>query len=486
MKLFQRISLISLLLILISGCSNREDENFIVLNREPCLEPDYSGITIPVNIAPLNFKIKEQGYLRVRAISSNGFSSDLRSKRGIVSFPIRIWNKLIRGEVGGKIKIEIISTDKGGKDSRFEPVYFNIADSADQYLCYRLLYPGYETYYDIKIIQRDISGFREKSVIENQVINHNCINCHTFSNNSPDRFMIHVRGDNGGTYFIDGENITREDFKTDQLPAGATYPAWHRGGRYISFSSNTIRQSFHSAPDKNIEVTDLSSYLILYDTKKNIVTRIPEADTAKYMDTFPEWSPDGKFLYFCRAAQYKDGDDFKTIHYNLVRKSFSEESGSFGNTETVFDAATINKSVSFPRISPDGNYLVFTLHDYGNFSIWHKEADLYLYDIRNKTTVKMDINSNETESYHSWSSNSKWLVFSSKRDDGLTARPYFAYIGSPDHQGKPFVLPQKDPSKYNRMVLTFNRPEFVTGEIKIGPRDIAREARKIAQKPVWK
>ena len=60
----------------------------------------------------------------------------------------------------------------------------------------------------------------------------------------------------------------------------------------------------------------------------------------------------------------------------------------------------------------------------------------------------MSLNSDETESYHSWSSNGKWLVFSSKRGDGLTARPYFAYFGSPDNVGKPFVLPQKDPTLY--------------------------------------
>ena len=148
----------------------------------------------------------------------------------------------------------------------------------------------------------------------------------------------------------------------------------------------------------------------------------------------------------------------------------------------MFNADSIDKSVSFPKISPDGQYLVFTLHNNGNFSIWHKEADLYLLNIPTGEVSHPDINSTETESYHSWSSNGKWLVFSSKRGDGLTARPYFSYFGPDGHFAKPFILPQKDPTLYRNLVKTFNRPEFVTGEIKAGPRDFERASLKEAEK----
>jgi Tol biopolymer transport system component len=203
------------------------------------------------------------------------------------------------------------------------------------------------------------------------------------------------------------------------------------------------------------------------------------------METFPCWSSEGTYLYYCRAHQAKEGDDLTRVKYNLVRKSFDQASGVFGDAEVVFDALNINKSVSLPVASPDGKYLVFTLHDYGTFSIWHKEADLYLLDLKNMKAEKMKLNSNETESYHSWSSNGKWLVFSSKRDDGLTARPYFSYFGSPDSTGKPFVLPQKDPTLYRRLEKTFNRPEFVTGKITVGPRDFAEASENTDVKPKW-
>lgn len=50
-----------------------------------------------------------------------------------------------------------------------------------------------------------------------------------------------------------------------------------------------------------------------------------------------------------------------------------------------------------------------------------------------------EVNSSDAESYHSWSSNSRWFVFSSRRDDGLYTRLYIAHA-SPDEQiGKPLA-----------------------------------------------
>jgi Tol biopolymer transport system component len=203
------------------------------------------------------------------------------------------------------------------------------------------------------------------------------------------------------------------------------------------------------------------------------------------METFPCWSPGGDHFYYCRTKQVDKNFDYRKIKYDLVRKSFDQKTGLFGDAEIVFNAREINKSVSLPRVSPDGKYLVFTLHDYGTSSVYHTEADLYVIDLLNGRNNRMSINSDETESYHSWSSNSKWLVFSSRRGDGFTSRPYIAYFSSPDHTGKPFVLPQKDPTLYNRMEQTFNRPELLTGKIKAGPRDFAGASKKEPEPATW-
>jgi dipeptidyl aminopeptidase/acylaminoacyl peptidase len=148
----------------------------------------------------------------------------------------------------------------------------------------------------------------------------------------------------------------------------------------------------------------------------------------------------------------------------------------------VFDAAAINKSVSFPRISPDGKKLVFTLHDFGTFPIWHPEADLYILDLETGISGKMALNSDLTESYHTWSHNGKWLVFSSKRSDGRSTRPYFSYIGPDGHAEKPFMLPQKDPDTYREMLESFNIPELVTGKIRMTPADFESASKTTALK----
>ena len=469
------------------GCKTDNYDNISALGREPVIEPDYSGVTIPNNIAPMNFTISENAeFFRIIARSPNGTRLIVKSSDGIVRFPVKSWKMLLEGSQGGKIEIEVISEDNRGKGNKYDPFFMNIAsEPVDPYLCYRLLYPGYKYWVELKIVQRSTEDFEEESLFENQLLEDNCVNCHSFKQNSPERFLLHVRGSLDGTYFVDGEKVTRTTLKTQNMPANAVYPAWHPTGRYVAFSSNKTGQSYHMRPEKNIEVTDQFSSLVIYDTGKNEIFACLQDDTVKYMETFPYWSPDGEYLYYCRTRQVKVGNDYMQVKYDLVRKSFDQVSGVFGNAEIVFNALAINKSVSFPAISPDGQYLVFTLHDYGTFSIWHKEADLYLLNLQNGKVDKMSLNSNETESWHSWSSNGRWLVFSSKRGDGLTARPYFAYFGSPDNVGKPFVLPQKDPTLYKRMEETFNRPEFVSGKINVGPRDFARASKEEPLKATW-
>jgi hypothetical protein len=469
------------------GCKSYNSDNIQALGREPVIDPDYSGVTIPYNIAPLNFIVLEKGKsFIINATSPNGTRLKIKSTDGVVVFPVKLWKQLAEESKSGKIKIEVISEERGKQAGRYDPLYINVAgDPVDPYLCYRLLYPGYRSWVEMKIVQRSLEDFSEKSLFENQLLEGNCVNCHSFNKNNPDKFLLHVRGSKGGTYFFDGRKLTRTALRTQEMPANAVYPAWHPSGRYVAFSSNKTVQSFHMRPEKNIEVYDQYSSLVVYDVERNEMFACPENDTVKYMETFPSWSPDGNYLYYCRTQQVKEGYDYLQVKYDLVRKTFDQASGVFGPSEVVFNALALNKSVSFPTISPDGSYLVFTLHDYGTFSIWHKEADLYLLNLQNGRADKMSLNSNETESWHSWSSNGRWLVFSSKRGDGLTARPYFAYFGTPDSVGKPFVLPQKDPSLYKRMEKTFNRPEFVTGKIRVGPRDFEMASETIPVKARW-
>jgi hypothetical protein len=484
-RLYKTIIFLSAIL-LVNGCSPDIGGETQKAGRKPAIGPDYTDITIPPNIAPMNFKILEEGkYFIVTANSPSGKNNlKIRSRDGIIRFPEKSWKKLLGNSKGDQITFTVYSTVNGSRvPVQYDQFFMSVAkEPVDPYLAYRLLYPGYYSWSNIKIVQRCLENFNESSLIENQLIEKNCINCHSFSSRRSDRFMIHMRGSLGGTYFIDGKTISRVDPKIDGMPGGATYPSWHPAGRFIAFSSNQVRQSFYSVPEKTIEVFDLVSSIVLYDTKENETFMLHEKDTVKYLSTFPSWSPDGKYLYYCRAEQHISASDptleqIMSTHYNIVRKAFFEETRTFGETEMVYDASSLNKSASFPRISPDGRFLVFTLHDYGTFPIWHREADLWIIDLKNGQSRRMDINSDRTESYHTWSSNGRWLVFSSKRLDGRSARPFFTYIDSLGNQKKEFVLPQKDPDLYNRMLESFNIPEFVDGRIEFGPKDFEKAAK---------
>ena len=118
---------------------------------------------------------------------------------------------------------------------------------------------------------------------------------------------------------------------------------------------------------------------------------------------------------------------------------------------------------------------MFTLGRYGVFHIWHHEADLWLLDLQSGEARAMsEINSKDTESYHTWSSNGRWVVFSSRRDDGGYTRPFIAHIDGNGKGSKPFELPQEDPDYHRQFVKSYNIPEFMRGPVKTTPQEFAR------------
>ncbi len=470
------------------SCSGKPGGNIDETGIPPLIDPDYSGVIIPPNIAPLNFKITLNGtafFVRVSADTKTIIETG--SKNGIISLPERKWKKMLEENKGKDLNIDIWVKNKDTGWSKFKTITNKIAsEPIDPYITYRLLYPGYESWKEILIKQRSLESFREKSIIENSLVEENCLNCHSYNNTGKsDNFMFHMRGSLGGTYFYSGGDFRKVNLKTDEMKNGAVYPRWHPSGKFVAFSSNKIVQQFHSALSKKVEVSDLESSLVLYDVEKNEIMDIDLTDKELYMDTYPEWSPDGKYLYFCRAPKAGEIFVYDSVRYNLCRVPFDPITRKTGAVELIFNASAIYKSASFPRISPDGNYIVITLHNYGCFPIWHKEADLYEIDLRTMIPSTMDLNSDFTDSYHSWSSNSRWLVFSSKRIDGLTARFFISYIDENGASGKPFIMPQKDPEFYSRFLKSFNLPELSTLKVKVNPGKIRESAAGDALQAKW-
>jgi Tol biopolymer transport system component len=328
------------------------------------------------------------------------------------------------------------------------------------------------------LYQRDLGSFREKPVIENKHLENNCVNCHSFSQGSSENMLFHIRGSIGGTMIKKGDAIEKIDLKRDETLSAGVYPSLHPSGDYVAFSTNRIEQYFHASPEESIEVLDRQSDLILYKVASKEVVHVPGTRGDRYMETYPNWSPDGYSLYFSRT-EADANTPFDSIRYDIYRIAFDPATGTFGKTEPVFLASEQKKSASFPRISPDGRYLLCTLHDYGTFPIWHKEADLCLIDLRSgEAVIPEQVNSDDTESFHSWSSNSRWIVFSSRRYDGRYTKPYISYLDSEGELQKAFLLPQKDPRSNASFFYSFNRPELITGAIEVNPRQWIRRARE--------
>lgn len=441
--------------------------------KVPEISPDYVGITIPRNIAPMNFIIKEEGdrYMVV-VTTSDKTVVKVKSNDNLISFKKRDWKKIMERSEGRSCTFEVYAKNNGSWH-RFKSFVNNVAEEPiDSYITYRLIEPGFEMWGNMGIYQRCLENFNESPVMINALSEHNCINCHSFASNDSRTMLFHMRGKQPGTIvYRDGE-LSKVNTKTDSTISAGVYPSWHPGGKYVAFSVNKITQVFHAVSDKRVEVVDTLSDIILYDSEKNAVSTCASLSTILRYETFPSWSPDGLSLYFC-SAEAEPLNKYDQIRYDLLRIGFNPETGRFGTVDTIVSSSETGRSVSFPRISPDGKFLLFCMSEYGNFSIWHKESDLYLMNLETREITRPEINSDQSESYHSWSSNGRWVVFSSRRIDGLFTRPYFAYLDSNGVMQKPFILPQKDPEFYNTFLKSYNIPELIKTKIDLNPGDIS-------------
>lgn len=465
------------------GCSK---EIRIAGHSDSCPEifPDYREVTVPANIAPLNFKVCDAGQAKDWAlkIETGNDVHHIRACKGAFTFGHRFWKRLLEDAKGNAMTLTLCEkTDSGWYSC--DPFIINVsAEEMDSHLVYRLIPPGYSLWKDMGIYQRDLTSFKETSIYRNTQGRGNCVNCHSFNERNPDQMLFHMRSELAGTYIYRDGMKEKLDTKTDETISALVYPYWHDTGSYVAFSVNKTNQTLHVRNRNQIEVFDEASDVVVYDVDNHKIITADILSSEGVFETFPTFSPDGRSLYFCSAeAVGPMPEKFREAKYSLCRVDFNTEDCSFGTeVDTLYNARTQGGSVSFPRISPDGKMLVFTLSDYGNFSIWHKDSDLYSIDLATGETVCMDaLNSDDVESYHSWSSNSRWLVFSSRRDDGLYTKPYFSYIDGDGRAHKPFLLPQKNPRRYyDSQMYAYNIPEFVNGKVSLKGSDIAEFARE--------
>lgn len=462
----KRLLTYALAVLFCSACVSPETRKTGTL---PEIYPDYIGVTVPESIAPLNFEVLAADRLAVEL--DNG-SSAITVRGKFADIPIRKWRNLTHGSDSIRVRVKAFV---GGIWQEYDSFSIYVSeDDIDHTLVYRRIDPGYESYAEMGIYQRELSGFRETAVYRNNSLNAGCVNCHSFAQGDPEKMQLHFRGKNGGTLIGSGKDAVMHNMK-NPLTLGTVYPYWHPSGNFIAYSVNDIKQHFHNVPGKVLEVYDLASDLIVYNVSKSEILVYPVLQDSTRFETFPAFSPDGRSLYFCCAARTEDYDNAR---YSLCRIDFDPESGKVGErVDTLWSDSS--RSASFPRPSYDGRYLMFTVSDAGNFSIWHPEADLFLYDLQAGCVRPLDeINSPDTESYHSWSTNSSWVVFSSRRDDGRYTRLYISHRNADGSFGKAFMLPQRNPEDNTLLLQSYNIPEFCRGSVKVDARKVDSDFRE--------
>ena len=472
-------------LLICYSCSPEIPERFVVVEKEPLIYPDYIGVTVPCNIAPLSFRINETGTAFVTRFSSPDIDIDISGKDAVV--PLKEWSMLMNNAKGGEITVETyVKSDAGWL--KYTPFKISVsADSIDPYISYRLIPPSYVAYENLSICQRALSSYDEDVIYHNMLggsePNGQCINCHAYKNYRTDNMQFHVRQYNGGTVFVHDGEIKKINLKTDSTISAGVYPAFNPKYDVVAYSVNNTGQIFHTKHANKVEVQDKASDVIIYNPVDETVMHVANSDVD--LEVFPAWAPDGKMLYYC-SAHFEKLDTsltaeaemiirYREVKYDILRRSWNPETGELGAVDTVFMASKIGQSATFPRISPDGRFLLFAMAEYGCFHIWHRDADLYVMDLETGDYHALDkANSESPESYHSWSSNGRWILFASRRDDTNYSRLYIAHIGADGVAEKAFVLPQKTPEFYDFFDRSYNVPEFMVEPVSVTPQEFAK------------
>ena len=463
--------------------------------EEADIFPDYREATVPPNIAPLNYMVRNGGEKILTRVCGPAGEEIVISGRK-VKFPLKEWRNLLNAAKGKGLTFETYLY-KNGQWSRLRDFSCHVAqEEIDGWLTYRFLAPSYEFHSYLSIDQRDVTSFKSRELYHNRFehsrTRQQCINCHSFQNYHTDRWQMHVRLIETGTVIVDGEKGEKVDLKTDQTISGGFYPAWHPTENLIVYSNNRLRQFFFARNYNRIEQQDNDSDLIMYDVASNVVT--PVAKDSVLFENYPAWSPDGRTLYYSCANQpelrelsdVELGEHFEDFKYDILSRSFDPASRQFGPPQMVMNVRAMDKSALFPRISPDGRRMLVAVARFGSCHNYHRDSDLWMMDLSDGSLDKLEIlNSDEADSYHNWSSNGRWIIFTSRRMDGVHTRIFISYFDRDGKAHKPFVLPQEDPEHYIKTFKSYSVPEPTVEPLHQNIRQVRRIVRQDTRKATY-
>lgn len=467
------------LVVTVSVCSCREEvpESVAAVARPPAIRPDYAGVVLPPNIGPLNFIIDESGQrFRATIHSAVGDPIAVTSTSGEIVIPPSRWKDLLTRNAGKELYVDVCVKTEDGTWNQYERIVNTIAaETIDSHLVYRYMTPSSYFPKPMQIVQRNLESSEDETVLDTESFDKGCAHCHSFIGNDPDKMLLGTRSTS-----FPSATLYAHDRKVEKIGAKFGYTAWHPSGKMVTYSVNDVRQFFHSAQPEIHDVIDFDSAIFYYDVEGAKVKMTPAIADKKRLETYPAWTPDGKYLYFCSAPMlWTETPDvlperYRDIKYDLMRISYDVTTDRWGTLETVLSAAQTGRSILLPRVSPDGRFLLFCMTDYGCFPIYQPSSDLYLMNLKTGMYDKARVNSEHAEGWHSFSSNGRWITFSSKRQDGVHTRPFLAHVDANGQMGKPFVLPQPSPSFYDACFYVYSLPELIAGPVTVDSEALTR------------
>jgi len=447
-------------------------------HRLPDIYPDYIGVTIPAGIAPLDFNMTDHRVNRMDVVVRGSKGGHLHVNDAWARFDIDDWHQLTEQNRGGKLTVTVCA-ERNGEWTQYRD--FDIMVSTDRLddwgLTYRRIAPGYEVGGNIGIYQRDIHTFHEYPILTETAVPGRCMNCHTANRTDPSLFTTQIRGEGGGTLIQRNGRQEWLDTKTDSTKAAGSYAYWHPSGNYCAYATNGVFQAFFVGTGQRIEVYHTFSNIVVLDARTNELLLTPFLQTED-LEIFPAFSADGTRLFYSSSKPCRVPAEYERVKCSLCSIAFNAANGTFGTqADTLLNGPADDMSYTLARPSYDGRWLMYCQSSRSNFPVAQTDGDLCLMDLRTGGhRVLGEANSPQTESYHNWSSNSRWFVFSSKREDGMYARLFIAHLDNEGKATKPFLLPQRNPKKfYSEMMDSYNVPDFTKARVDFDTQEAIRQ-----------
>ena len=382
--------MVVLAVVTIGSCKERQEYTAVDGSNGPLIiYPDYKEVTIPANIAPLNFHYTVRNISKAKTTFSLGNKS-ITIKGLEVEWSLSKWKTFLANAAGQTIKIEAEAVVDGKPVNDTWSIYVS-EDIIDGYLTYRLIEPSYQMFNEVSIMERCIETFKETVICDYRKTDNSCMNCHIHGQQRGDLSMYYIRGPHGGAILNRDGKLRKLTLNTPGMLSGTVYGEIHPSGRFGIFSTNIILPSFHTVAGKRMEVYDSASDLTVADFDNNRMINLPHIARADKFETFPCFSADGNSVFYCIADTFPLPEEIEKVKYALVRATFNPENGQIGEqADTIWSGYANNASACHPKASPDGSWLMFTVADYGTFPLFHTESTLYLMNIQTSQIKALD------------------------------------------------------------------------------------------------